>query len=196
MLRHQTFKDYDEYVRKQGGKATRLKADLIRLLPRHTEGFRVLFAKAAPELLAGPVLCLGARSGAEVAGAAKAGFKGSQGLDLFPVGKHVVQGDWHNIPFPDASFPNVFSNSFDHCLDLDKMTNEIKRVLVPGGRLFFEATEREGFADLENRMSHGGNEALYWQKSDDLRDAFVARGFTLIKGWVHASSHQYVLKKD
>lgn len=191
MIAHRTFETYDQYVYEQGGKARGRREHLLAHLEKNTESFARTFRRAAKSLKHGPIICLGARTGAESIGAMQAGFLGSVGIDLHPVGPTVLQGDWHDLQFADASFANVYSNSLDHCLSLDKMTAEVKRVLVPGGRFYVMATNREG-ATLEAWTSKGGNEALYWQTSDDLRDAIVACGFTVIASWRDGKWGHYV----
>jgi hypothetical protein len=76
-------------------------------------------------------------------------------------------------------------------LYLDKFTSEVKRVLVPDGRFYLMATNRAG-ADLETWMAKGGNEALYWQTSDELRDAVLGFGFMLHEQWRDGKWGHYV----
>jgi predicted methyltransferase len=194
-IQHRQFDDYEEYVQLQGGKARAQRDHLLKVLPRDTASFRKVFADVKRFLRPGPVLCLGARSGAEVNAANDTGFKGSVGLDLHPVGKNVQQGDWHAMPFADASFPNVFCNSLDHCLSLDKLAAEVQRVLTPDGIFYVMASDRDPHKTLDKWIAKGGNEALYWQTSDDLRDALVARGFKLVNGKKSGKWGCYVLTK-
>lgn len=183
MIAHRTFTNYEEYVYKQGGKARGCREKLMKHLDRHIESYGRTFTEAKKYLASGPVLCLGARTGAESLGAVLAGFVGSVGIDLHPVGPTVLKGDWHALEFADASFANVYCNSLDHCLDLEKLTSEVKRVLRPDGRFYVMATNRDGH-DLEQwRTQTKHNEALYWQTSDDLADAICALGFVQKKTW-------------
>lgn len=191
MIAHREFQSYDEYVFKQGGKARGRREHLLKHLVKNTESFARTFRHAAPYLKAGSVLCLGARTGAESLGAVDAGFKGSVGIDLHPVGPTVMQADWHHLPFPDASFSNVYCNSLDHCHSLEKLTAQVRRVLVPGGRFYAMATNREG-SNLDDWLAKGGNEGLYWQTSDELRDAICERGFSVVKDWRDGKWGHYV----
>lgn len=193
MIAHRTFENYEQYVYKQGGKARGKRAELLEHLEKNRGGFAKTFRAARAHLVDGPVLCLGARTGAESLGAVDAGFKGSQGIDLHPVGPTVIEGDWHNIPFPDASFANVYSNSLDHCLYLDQLAEQVTRVLKPGGRFYVMATNRDGHT-LEAWQAKGGNEALFWQTSDDLKDAICALGFTVTRSWRTGKWGHYVMK--
>lgn len=191
MIVHREFPTYDEYVYKQGGKARGKRDELLAHLEKNAESFERTFARAAKHLRPGAVLCLGARTGAESIGASRAGFAGSVGVDLHPVGPTVRQADWHDLPFADGSFPNVYSNSLDHCLSLDRLTAQVQRVLAKGGRFYVMATNREGHT-LEAWEAKGGNEALYWDRSDDLRDAICARGFVAVASWRNGKWGHYV----
>lgn len=191
MIAHRTFETYDAYVYEQGGKARGRRQHLLAHLAKNTSVFARAFRKAATHLKTGSILCLGARTGAESVGAVQAGFAGSVGIDLHPVGPTVLQGDWHDLQFPDGSFANVYSNSLDHCLSLDNLTAEVKRVLMARGRFYVMATNRDG-ATVDAWMNKGGNEALYWQTSDELRDAIGACGFTVITSWRTGKWGHYV----
>lgn len=192
MIAHRAFQTYDEYVYKQGGKARGCREKLLKHMDRHIRSYERLFRDAAKHLRPGAVLCLGARTGAESLGAAQAGFKGSVGIDLHPVGPTVLQGDWHDLPFNDATFANCYSNSLDHCLDLEKLTAQVKRVLVRDGRFYVMATNREG-KNLEEWQAAGGNEALFWAKSDDLAEAICGHGFVVKQSWRDGKWGHYVL---
>lgn len=192
-LGHRAFDTYDAYVYHQGGKARGRREHLLAHVARNTESFTRLFRRAAPHLRRGPILCLGARTGAESIGATQAGFAGSVGIDLHPVGATVLRGDWHELQFPDASFANAYCNSLDHCLYLDRFASEVRRVLVPDGRLYVMATNRQGQTEAEWRAK-GGNEALYWQTSDDLCAAICALGFVALMSWREGKWGHYILK--
>lgn len=193
MIVHRTFPTYDDYVYHQGGKARGCRDRLLRHLDKNTERFLGTFRRAAPYLMAGSILCLGARTGAESIGAVQAGFSGSIGVDLHPVGPTVLRADWHDLPFPDASFANVYSNSLDHCLSLQTLTAQVRRVLLSGGRFYVMATNRDG-ATLETWLAKGGNEALYWQTSDELSEAIGEQGFTLVHAWRARKWGHYVFE--
>jgi SAM-dependent methyltransferase len=190
MIAHRTFANYETYVYKQGGKARGRLDHLLAHVEKNTESFRRIFRHAAPHLKPGSVLCLGARTGAESVGATQAGFKGSVGIDLHPVGPDVLQGDWHDLPFSDQSFANCYTNSIDHCLYLDKFAAQVKRVLMRGGRFYLMATNRD--KSLEEWIAKGGNEGLYWQNSDQLRDAICEHGFQVARAWRDGKWGHYV----
>lgn len=193
MIAHRPFDRYDDYVYQQGGKARGCRDQLLAHLDKNAQSFARTFRQAAPYLKPGAILCLGARTGAESIGAVQAGFAGSMGIDLHPVGPTVIQGDWHDLQFPDGSFANCYSNSLDHCLYLDQLTDQVRRVLVRGGRFYVMATNRDG-ATVENWQNKWSksNEALYWQTSDDLRDAICELGFVVIESWRSGKWGHYV----
>lgn len=190
MIAHREFKDYAEYVYKQGGKARGRRGHLLAHVEQNTESFRRTFERAKPYLRAGSVLCLGARTGAESIGAERAGFTGSVGIDLHPVGPTVQQGDWHALTFPDGSFANCYTNSLDHCLYLDKFAAEVKRVLMRKGRFYLMATNRP--KALKDWLAEGGNEGLFWQSSDELREAICELGFETHHAWRDGKWGHYV----
>ncbi len=191
MIAQRTFDSYGEYVHQQGRKAIRRREFLLRHTGKNVVRFTRIFGMAKPHLNPGAILCLGARTGAESLGAAAAGFYGSVGIDLHPVGPTVLTGDWHALTFPDGRFANVYCNSLDHCLSLDRMSAEVRRVLQPGGRFYVMATNRAGSA--EEWQARESNEALYWSSSDDLRDAICARGFDPIMAWRTGKWGHYIL---
>ena len=190
MIAHRPFATYESYVYHQGGKARGRREHLLAHVERNTDGFRRTFLRAKKYLRPGSILCLGARTGAESIGAVKAGFAGSVGIDLHPVGPTVLQGDWHNLQFADGAFANAYTNSLDHCLYLDKFASEVVRVLEPKGRFYLMATNRD--LSHEDWIAKGGNEALYWQTSDQLRDAIVGYGFECRASWRDGKWGHYV----
>lgn len=190
MIAHRTFADYQQYMYLQGGKARARPDFLLAHLVKKTQYFAKMFRHAARYLTPGPVLCLGARTGAESLGAVAAGFAGSVGIDLHPVGPTVLRGDWHEMAFANGSFANVYTNSLDHCLYLDQLAAEVKRVLVPDGRFYLMATNRRT-TEAAWRAGHK-NEGLYWQTSDELRDAICAYGFDVKHAWRDGKWGHYV----
>lgn len=193
MIAHRPFPDYATYVHRQGGKARNSPEKLLRQMPRQTDQFTRMFRNATPHLNAGSVLCLGARTGAESQGARAAGFTGSVGIDLHPAGPDVIHADWHQLPFDDGSFANAYSNSLDHCLHIDQLAAEVRRVLVPNGRFYVMATNRPG-KTAEKWLSISSNEALYWDTSADLSEAICAFGFVEIHAWRKGKWGNHILQ--
>lgn len=194
MIAHRSFPTYENYVHRQGGKARNSPEKLQRQLPRQLDQFHRIFRNAAQHLNQGrPVLCLGARTGAESLGANAAGFIGSVGMDLHPAGPTVVQGDWHAMAFDDHAFSNAFTNSLDHCLHLDQFAAEVRRVLTRDGRFYLMATNRPG-KTAEKWLSITSNEALYWDTSQDLADAICGHGFTQVTAWRKGKWGNHILR--
>lgn len=190
MIARRTFTDYDTYVYAQGLKARTRAVHLLTHLPKNIATFERTFRRAATHLKPGAVLCLGARTGAESIGATAAGFPESVGIDLHPIGPTVLKGDWHDLPCADRSFANVYTNSLDHCLDLDRLTTQVRRVLMWSGRFYVMATNRQT-TEAAWRASDS-NEALYWRTSDDLRDAICGYGFDVKAEWRDGKWGHYV----
>ncbi len=182
MIAHRPFADYETYVYRQGGKARNASGWLDRHLEKNTHKFTRIFRNASAHLKKGPVLCLGARTGAESLGAVAAGFAGSVGIDLHPAGPTVLKGDWHALEFGDGTFANAYTNSLDHCLHLDRMATEVRRVLQRGGRFYVMATNRPG-KTADKWLGISSNEALYWDTSQDLADSICDYGFTQVHAW-------------
>jgi len=64
------------------------------------------------------------------------GYK-AVGIDLVAFPPHVIQGDFHDLPFKDNHFSFVYSNAVDHVFDLKPFSAEIDRVVKKGGYVFF-----------------------------------------------------------
>lgn len=75
---------------------------------------------------------IGARTGQEVQAFKDLGAD-AIGIDIVPCEPLVVQGDMHDIPFPDNSFDIVFSNSVDHSFYPEKLVEEVQRVVKSEG---------------------------------------------------------------
>lgn len=196
MICRRDFESYETYCEAQGQKARRSRHALVNSLPVQVRRFTALFREAQPELRPGPVLCLGARTGAEVFAAEACGFAGSVGIDLHPLHPDVRRGDWHAMPeFSDGSFPNVYTNSFDHCLKLEVACAEIRRILSADGVFYLMASDRglKDAAEARRWQQRPHSEALFWSHSDELRDLVVACGFQTRKAWRSGCWGHYIL---
>lgn len=192
--------DYDAYVNQQGRKANNPNKRELFIETRHQRirKFTRIFTKAKEFLNPGKVLCLGARTGCEIIGARKAGFPESEGIDLHPVGNVAKEGDWHNIPFKNNSFQNVFTNSIDHCFDIQKLAWEVRRVLQTKGRFLFMLSGTQMLNTKEDRadyMLHSQN-FLFWEDGLDLVAEIEKYGFRLMADWQMGNRwHNYVVEK-
>ncbi len=166
------YKNYDEYVAHQ-----KSKLPIITWMDKYDVDYRKALnerlEKLGMDFKGKNVLCLAARIGTEVKSFCDQGAF-AIGIDLNPgeENKYVVHGDFHDIQFPDNSADFVFSNSFDHTLEPEKMISEIKRILKKDGTLIMEIG-RPGPA--------GSYECLSWERIDDVIKLFSSRGFTLLK---------------
>jgi SAM-dependent methyltransferase len=179
--------DYKAYIEKQGAKSRNpeKRNQILRSVSVREKRFQRVFERIKDGLIPGKILCLGARTGCEVIGARNAGFDGSMGIDLHPMGDKnvVIKGDWHDIPFPDGSFENVFSNSVDHCYDIEKLITEICRVLKPKGRVYLMLSGKQMLKTKKDRglyMRQSQN-FLFWEDGLDLAAEFEKHGFKLLK---------------
>ena len=68
-----------------------------------------------------------------------------------------LEGDAHNLPFEDDSFDTVIALAMIYYLDSETFLREAKRVLRPGGKLFFCSSNKDvpGFVEAP-----GSNEYL------------------------------------
>lgn len=196
MIYQKTFPTYDDYVYLQGSKARRLKEVLLAGKEKTRNGFIRVFEMLKAHCLPEAFLCLGARCGSENEAAEICGFEGSVGIDLHPVGEKVIQADWHNLPFDDRSFRNIFTNSIDHCFDLEKMEKEIARVMKEDGCFILQIPDKEAWKTIPVVQRMGkGFEALFWDRSVDVVNHFQKYGFFWKVVDVHGSTTTYLLKK-
>lgn len=188
MIYQKEYNSYDDYILRQGYKAHNRTKHILDGSEKRERQFDGLFKETKRYFKQGNVLCLGARDGSEVKCLRKLGFHKTMGIDLHPMNKIVFKGDWHDIPFDDGSFNNVFTNSIDHCYDLEKMLVEVKRVLVDEG-VFFIHTDKDynykfvkkiNDESVEQWMERHKNNALFWDDFDDLKMFILNNGFKLV----------------
>lgn len=149
---------YDKYLLLQREKTEDTERRKLWLGPEYESkvtSFKKHFMEIFPMLINRDesVLCVGARTGQEVAALKILGYKNSIGVDLVPCPPDVIFGDMHNLPFVSDSYSAVFSNSFDHSIYPLKFLEEIHRVLVPGGFLilhliFNKPNDKFGITDV------------------------------------------------
>lgn len=176
-FRQKEYKDYKEYVKHQMSKFNLLKGDLegIETLAKVDIVYRqCLEISNLPFIHSGvSVLCLGARGGGEVRAFVDAGCF-AIGIDLASASrKFVLHGDFHDIQFADKSLDVVFTNSLDHANPIEKVVNEIYRVLVPNGHLIVETISDENDNHLDKWAS------CWWNSYKDLIELFESNGFSL-----------------
>jgi len=172
VLHYRDYGDYEAYTKHQSSKFKRVK-NPDKLFTRQYNWLLERIGSFLPFLDGRNALCLGARSGSEVAAFRDLGFK-AIGIDLNP-GKEsdlVIPGDFHDIPFEDGSFDVVYFNSIDHALDVRKISQEIHRVLVPNGQLALEISTKLSRRDAKYFERSGIYESLVWDKTEDVVATF------------------------
>ena len=121
------------------------------------------------------VLCLGARIGSEVKAFLDVGAF-AIGIDLNPgkENRYVVEGDFHNLPYPPNSMDVVYTNSLDHAFDIERIAKEVLKVLKPDGLLLVEAVHGR-----DQGINPGFFESFFWKNIDELVRVFDNAGFTV-----------------
>jgi SAM-dependent methyltransferase len=114
------------------------------------------------------VLCLAARSGAELQAFRDVGHH-PIGIDLKPLGDGVIYGDFHHVPFEDQSFDITFTNSLDHVYDSAGFLNEVRRVT-------------KSYFILEvGRMVGGRYESIAWYSLRPIVILLARKGFEIVR---------------
>jgi hypothetical protein len=130
-----TFETYNDYIKLQKLKTEDPSRRKLWLGIEWEEKLRVFtsYFRQMPEVKTALIddtscaLCIGARTGQEVQALKDLGYN-AIGLDLVPHPPLVVEGDMHNMPFPNGKFNMIFSNCFDHSLLPEVFIAEIERV--------------------------------------------------------------------
>ncbi|MEA3489034.1 MAG: class I SAM-dependent methyltransferase [Candidatus Omnitrophota bacterium] len=130
--KHRAYKNYADYVEHQASKLETL--DLRNYDKYYRKELAGRLSSLSYVRAGTSVLCLGARIGSEVKAFLDIGCF-AVGIDLNP-GKenhYVMQGDFHQLIFPNSSVDIVYTNSLDHALYPKKLFAEIRRVLKMAG---------------------------------------------------------------
>lgn len=172
-LEQRRYSSYRQYLQHQAGKLQHLElsgyeAEFPRCLKERLEKGGLLRPGSS-------ALCLGARRGAEVRALRECGCRAT-GLDLNPGPNNpdVVPGDFHAIPFHASSVDVVYTNSLDHLFEADRVINEVRRVLKPGGTLILEVTRGRS-----EGMAPDSYASFWWDRVDDVVGLFEKKGFRL-----------------
>lgn len=174
-FRWRVYRTYDDYIKHQQAKLA--SVDLSSYDIKYRKALRERLEKLNFLRRGMNVLCLAARLGTEVKAFLDIGCF-AIGTDINPgaSNRYVVWGDFHDIQFPSESADVVFTNSIDHAFDIQKLIDEIKRVLKPDGLLVVEAAA--GHSEGRNA---GDFESFYWSKIDDLVSLFERSQFSLVQ---------------
>lgn len=202
MLHYKGYKTYEEYAEDQVAKP-KLREAYIRLKSgrKHRE-FLERFAKFTDFLEAkSRILCLGARFGEEVRAFRDLDYQ-AVGLDLFADETDlVIKGDWNAMPFGNGLFHCVYTNSIDHCFNLDTEVEEICRVLSPTGFVIIDLNIQHCHAAGDDRIqeklaSPERYEAMLWNDDNDVIGPFLEAGFSPKMVWLEESWHTYLLERN
>ena len=169
------FKNYEEYLTKQKSKLD-VKGKNCLWLKEYAAAYKVLLI----DCLAGfsgmtggkTCLCLGARLGTEVEIFNEFGMF-AVGIDLNPgeENKYVVTGDASDIQYPENSVNVVYTNSLDHFLKIEKVIEEVKRVLISGGFFIFL---------ISSKQEEDEYDAIRWKGIEPIIDYLSEKGFSLV----------------
>ncbi len=86
------------------------------------------------------VLCLGARSGAEVRAFADLGcFAVGTDVKPTPLNAYVLHGDFQHLQWGAECVDVVYTNALDHAFDISAVLDEVQRVLRRNGIFIVEA---------------------------------------------------------
>lgn len=174
-LEQRQYSSYRQYLEHQGSKLKHLElscyeADFQRILKVRLAGMTLLRPGSR-------ALCLGARRGAEVRAFRDCGCL-AIGLDLNPGPNNpdVLSGDFHAIPFLASSVDVVYSNSLDHLFQVDRVIDEVRRVLRVGGALILEVTRGSSEGTAPDSYA-----SFWWNRVDDVVVLFEKKGFRLLR---------------
>jgi SAM-dependent methyltransferase len=159
------FNEYNSYLEHQSFKFFLYKLPLLNTFDEAVSNFFNNFKKLKIKRNS-YILCLGARTGAEVKAFRKLGFF-LIGIDLaYPKNSpYVIYGDFHNLDFPEKSFDLIYSNTLDHVYNHEKFIKEILRVLKNDGKILFDI--QKGINE-NNKIVIGQFETCGWDHSDEI----------------------------
>ena len=133
------YEDYVDFQKKKTSDPIKRKKWLEDEWDSKVDGFKNEFSKLSNFLTADKkCLCLGARTGQEVAALVEMGVTDSVGIDLIAQDPHVVEGDIHQLDFEDNTFDFIYTNIIDHSVDPRKMIAEAERVLKINGVMYVQ----------------------------------------------------------
>jgi SAM-dependent methyltransferase len=204
MLHYRKYKNYDEYLKDQIAKVVAPgKEDYIRRKSKrkHKE-FLTRFDKFKPFIEdRGRVLCLGARFGEEVQAFRDLRYY-AIGVDLYANEKDlVIKADWNDLPFSKGIFHCVYTNSIDHCFNLDTEIKEICRVLSPAGIVIVDLNEGHCKAapnvEINDKFCNPDRyESMLWNDDNDVISPFLKSGFGPKMVWLEDAWHTYLLERN
>ncbi len=177
-LLHREYADRAEYLSHQAAKLDDLLVARPECLATQDAAFTEALAGRIPQLRRGAtVLCLGARTGAEVKAFLQRGcFAVGMDINPGPRNQYVLAGDFHRLTFPDGCADAVYTNALDHVFDLPMVLAEVRRVLKPDG--LFVAEIAHGNLDPGGQAA-GEYESLWWDRAEDVVAIVDTSGFVV-----------------
>ena len=191
-VNYRKYQNYKKYLKHQAKKfdvgfSKKIKKFMPEHFPNSVKSFEKRTNGFKEYVKQGKVLCLGARTGAEVVAFRNLGFPDTIGIDINPGknNKYVVKGDFHNMIFEDNSFDTVYSNCIDHAWDLRELSKEIYRVSNKKSILILEIDhllkktkdERKKLLKKDSKY-----ESIMWGDFNDIEKGF--KEFKLVTKFV------------
>jgi hypothetical protein len=169
-FRTRPYPDYESYLHHQSSKRTLIEES--DFLNWYHPLLRFCLAQRLPEnphLKSGSsVLCLAARSGAEIEAFRDVGYH-PIGIDLEPLGEGVIYSDFHFLPFGNRSFDVVFTNSIDHVFNVYKFLAQVRRVTAS---IFILELAKGGPQEYES---------FTWSSLRQIMILLVQEGFKIVR---------------
>jgi SAM-dependent methyltransferase len=179
-FRMRRYESYEQYVEHQAAKLRTLNLTKYNTLfkPALLERINGIAPLIKKPRGAG-VLCLGARNGIECEAFIESGFF-AVGIDLNPgeANPYVVKGDFHRLQFADGTVDVVFTNALDHAFNLERVIQEVRRVLKQDGVFIAEIVR--GSKD-EGGREPGAFESIWWDTVDTVADQIQKQGLRLFE---------------
>lgn len=134
MFERKLYASYEDYLEDQPSKMVNPKhkdvilADKDLRINWFTEQFSMLKDLDLDE--ESDIVTLGARFGEEVEALKNLGYKKSYGMDLIETPPHVIKCDMNEFvkDAEDQSFDLIYTNSTDHCWDIENFIRNMERI--------------------------------------------------------------------
>jgi SAM-dependent methyltransferase len=172
-FQRRSYNSYEDYLEHQ--KAKLETHEFGRYDEEFREALRERLTSLGLEWRGRSVLCLGARLGSEVKAFLDLGAF-AVGIDLNPGkgNRYVMHGDFHDLQFPPDSIDVVYTNSLDHAFDIERIAQEVRKVLKANGLFLVEAVQGR-----DQGINPGFFESFFWKNIDELVRLFENAGFAV-----------------
>jgi SAM-dependent methyltransferase len=186
-ITYREYHSYDDYLKHQSKKLDRLlkkrnkashkvrKEYFKSEVNRHYRRLK----KVVKFVKNGRILCLGARTGAEIVAFNKHGFKRVDGIDINPGknNKYVKKGDFHKTGYEDNAFDTLYCNCIDHVWNIEKFYNEMFRILKGEGICILEIEHslnyyKDNTIEFVRQSEHTRYESVVFDNFDDIKEIF------------------------